>query len=87
MPDGDYAALRRAPAAPHVPRRRDPRRRRATSLGRHDGVHRFTVGQRKGLGLSSPHPLYVVGIDAAAQTVTVGPREALERTTLDGVAR
>jgi tRNA-specific 2-thiouridylase len=51
-------------------------------VGRHDGVHRFTVGQRKGLGLSSPIKLYVVGIDAAAKTVTVGPREALERTTL-----
>ncbi len=51
-------------------------------IGRHEGVHRFTVGQRKGLGLSSPIQLYVVGIDAAAQTVTVGPREALERTTL-----
>ncbi len=52
-------------------------------MGRHDGVHRFTVGQRKGLGLSSPIKLYVVGIDAQAQTVTVGPREALERTTLN----
>ena len=51
-------------------------------LGRHDGVHRFTVGQRKGLGLSSPIPLYVVGIDAAANAVTVGPREALERIEL-----
>ncbi len=51
-------------------------------VGRHDGVHRFTVGQRKGLGLSSPIKLYVVGIDADAKTVTVGPREALERTTL-----
>jgi tRNA-specific 2-thiouridylase len=51
-------------------------------VGRHDGVHRYTVGQRKGLGLSSPIRLYVVGIDAAAQTVTVGPREALEQRTL-----
>ena len=51
-------------------------------VGRHDGVHRFTVGQRKGLGLSSPIPLYVVGIDAAAQTVTVGPRESLDRLEL-----
>jgi tRNA-specific 2-thiouridylase len=51
-------------------------------VGRHDGVHRFTVGQRKGLGLSSPIPLYVVGIDAAANAVTVGPREALERVEL-----
>jgi tRNA-specific 2-thiouridylase len=51
-------------------------------VGHHEGVHRFTVGQRKGLGLSSPIPLYVVGIDASAQTVTVGPKAALERTTL-----
>lgn len=52
-------------------------------LGRHAGIHRFTVGQRKGLGLSSAIPLYVVGIDAEAQTVTVGPRAALERVSLD----
>jgi len=52
-------------------------------VGKHEGVHRFTVGQRKGLGLSSTIPLYVVGIDAAAQTVTVGPRSALERWLLD----
>jgi tRNA-specific 2-thiouridylase len=51
-------------------------------VGKHDGVHRFTVGQRKGLGLSSPIPLYVVGIDAGANTVTVGPRQALERYEL-----
>jgi tRNA-specific 2-thiouridylase len=51
-------------------------------VGRHDGVHRFTVGQRKGLGLSSRIPLYVVGIDAGEKTVTVGPKEALERNTL-----
>jgi tRNA-specific 2-thiouridylase len=53
-----------------------------TVMGHHDGVHRFTVGQRKGLGLSSPIKLYVVGIDATAKTVTVGPREALEQSSL-----
>jgi tRNA-uridine 2-sulfurtransferase len=51
-------------------------------VGRHSGVHRFTVGQRKGLGLSSPIPLYVVGIDAEENAVTVGPKDALERRTL-----
>jgi tRNA-specific 2-thiouridylase len=51
-------------------------------VGQHTGVHRFTVGQRKGLGLSSPIPLYVVGIDAADGAVTVGPREALDRREL-----
>jgi tRNA-specific 2-thiouridylase len=51
-------------------------------VGRHHGVHRFTIGQRKGLGLSSPIPLYVVDIDADSNSVTVGPRDALERTSL-----
>lgn len=51
-------------------------------VGAHGGVHRFTVGQRKGLGLSAGVPLYVVAIDASKQEVTVGPREALARDTL-----
>ena len=52
------------------------------SVGEHDGVHRFTVGQRKGLGLSSSIPLYVVRIDAGTNAVTVGPRGALEKREL-----
>jgi tRNA-specific 2-thiouridylase len=51
-------------------------------LGRHEGVHRFTIGQRKGLGLSAGVPLYVVEIAASDRRVVVGPRDALERTTL-----
>jgi tRNA-specific 2-thiouridylase len=51
-------------------------------LARHGGVHHFTVGQRKGLGVSSAIPLYVVDIDAGSQAVTVGPRQALERREL-----
>jgi tRNA-uridine 2-sulfurtransferase len=50
-------------------------------VGHHQGIHRFTVGQRKGLRLSSPVPLYVVNIDADTSTVTVGPRAELEKTT------
>lgn len=46
-------------------------------LGRHEGVLRYTVGQRKGLGLSTPEPLYVLRLDADAARVIVGPREAL----------
>jgi tRNA-specific 2-thiouridylase len=51
-------------------------------VGRHQGVHHFTVGQRKGLGLPSPIPLYVVGIDAGSNAITVGPRGALEKREL-----
>lgn len=45
-------------------------------VGHHDGVHRFTVGQRRGLGVSAPEPLYVTGIDAARGEVRVGPKAA-----------
>ena len=58
-----------------------------TVVGRHEGVHRFTVGQRKGLGLSSPIPLYVVGIDADANSVTVGPRGRARADRAHGVGR
>jgi tRNA-uridine 2-sulfurtransferase len=78
--DGDHAAfLERQGANVQPGQIRDVN---GEVVGRHDGVHRFTVGQRKGLGLSSPIPLYVVGIDASARTVTVGPRESLERVSL-----
>ncbi|MFG1401923.1 tRNA 2-thiouridine(34) synthase MnmA [Xanthobacter sediminis] len=46
-------------------------------LGRHRGVMHYTIGQRKGLGIASSDPLYVVGIDAVRREVRVGPREAL----------
>ncbi len=46
-------------------------------LGRHDGIIHFTVGQRRGLGIATGSPLYVVRLDAAARRVVVGPREAL----------
>jgi tRNA-uridine 2-sulfurtransferase len=49
-------------------------------LGHHDGIHHYTVGQRKGLRLSAGVPLYVVRIDAERDEVMVGPRHALEQT-------
>src|SRR5438105_816636 len=50
-------------------------------LGEHGGVHRFTVGQRKGLGVSHKLPLYVAALDADRQRVVVGPREDVARTS------
>ena len=83
VPDGNHAAfVERQGMAAAMKRGGAIRDVTGRVVGRHDGVHRFTVGQRKGLGLSSPIPLYVVGLDADANTVTVGPHEALERTTL-----
>jgi tRNA-specific 2-thiouridylase len=51
-------------------------------LGRHDGISNFTVGQRKGLGVSSPSPLYVLQIDPASHRVTVGADAELATRTL-----
>jgi tRNA-specific 2-thiouridylase len=51
-------------------------------LGRHEGIFNFTVGQRKGLGVSSPSPLYVLNIDPASHRVTVGADEELATRTL-----
>jgi tRNA-specific 2-thiouridylase len=47
-------------------------------LGRHEGILRYTVGQRRGIGVACGEPLYVVGLDAGKARVIVGPREALE---------
>jgi tRNA-specific 2-thiouridylase len=51
--------------------------RAGTVLGRHSGHERFTVGQRRGLGVSGPAPLYVLSKDAARNRVVVGPRSQL----------
>jgi tRNA-uridine 2-sulfurtransferase len=51
--------------------------RRGAVLGEHSGAHTYTVGQRHGLGISAPEPLYVLATDVHANTVTVGPRSAL----------
>jgi tRNA-specific 2-thiouridylase len=77
--DGDYASFvaRRAPDAARPGVIADAAGR---VLGQHDGIHRFTVGQRKGLRLSTSEPLYVLALDAPARRVVVGPRASLERT-------
>lgn len=76
VPSGNYAALveKLRPEATHpgIIRHLDGR-----ELGRHEGIIRYTVGQRKGLGISAREPLYVVQIDAKAAEVIVGPRSAL----------
>jgi tRNA-specific 2-thiouridylase len=48
-------------------------------LGKHDGIEFYTIGQRKGLGISSPKPLYVVELDAVNNRVVVGDESALDR--------
>ncbi|HEV2799581.1 MAG TPA: tRNA 2-thiouridine(34) synthase MnmA [Pyrinomonadaceae bacterium] len=82
VPDGDYAGFidryleaedetRRLPAAGEIV---DTAGR---VLGEHQGVHRYTVGQRRGIGISRPLPLYVVKVDAESRQVVVGESEEL----------
>ena len=79
IPDHDYARFvgERTPAAGGAILSED-----GHVLGRHDGIHRYTVGQRKGLGLSTGSPLYVLELRPADRQVIVGPRTSLEKTTL-----
>jgi tRNA-specific 2-thiouridylase len=46
-------------------------------LGRHEGVHHYTIGQRKGIGVSAPYPLYVVALDVGRNQVIVGDRASV----------
>ena len=84
VPDGDYAAFIRRytgksyPDGPFVTTRGE-------IIGRHRGIIHYTVGQRKGLGISSDRPLYVQSIDAAKNTVVLGENRELFGTELNAV--
>jgi tRNA-specific 2-thiouridylase len=79
VPDGDYAGFmtkslgetRGTASGPFETA--DGRR-----LGTHRGIIHYTVGQRRGLGISAPEPLYVLAIDAERNAVILGPKHALE---------
>jgi tRNA-specific 2-thiouridylase len=85
VPGGDYAAfmdayLRSKGIQPAETEGRIVDRE-GRERGRHTGAHRFTVGQRKGLGIAAAEPLYVIATDAAAKTVTVGSNDDLLRAS------
>ena len=81
VPDGDFGAfLERYTQKPLPPG--DILDRSGNILGRHRGAARYTLGQRKGLGVAAGSPLYVCGKSMANNTVTLGPEEALYTTAL-----
>ncbi|MBU6166211.1 MAG: tRNA 2-thiouridine(34) synthase MnmA [Alphaproteobacteria bacterium] len=89
VPGGDYAAVVER-IRPELAQPGDIIDEQGRVLGRHAGIHRFTVGQRRGLDIGGQaQPLYVIGIDAARQAVIAGPRAALAvaAARLDGVNR
>ena len=78
VPDGDYARIVKSVRPDGVRPGAIVHAESGAVLGRHEGVIHFTVGQRRGLEIGGqPEPLYVVGIDAAAAEVRVGPRRLL----------
>jgi tRNA-specific 2-thiouridylase len=78
VPNGDYAGVIKR-LRPDCSLPGDILHMDGTLLGQHQGVLHYTVGQRRGLGVATGDPLYVVSIDADAGHVIVGPKEALAR--------
>ena len=83
VPNGDYAAFMSAYLKETGVAEQETRGRIVTTggrkLGEHAGVHHFTVGQRKGLGIATGEPLYVIATDPASQRVVVGGNDELLR--------
>jgi tRNA-specific 2-thiouridylase len=86
VPNGDYAAFIdayfREQGIEPARTRGEIVTRQGKILGEHAGVHRFTVGQRKGLGIAAREPLYVIQTDPASQRVVVGTDDDLLRSEL-----
>ncbi len=82
VPDDDYLGFVRA-RRPGLDTAGDLVDEDGTVLGRHRGIEGFTIGQRRGLGVAVGSPRYVVQIEPASKTVTVGRREALDKAGLE----
>jgi tRNA-uridine 2-sulfurtransferase len=81
VPDGKYADLI-LKLRPDAAEAGDIVHLDGRTLGRHEGIIHFTIGQRRGLGIAEGEPLFVVKLDAATKRVIVGPREALRQTDI-----
>jgi tRNA-specific 2-thiouridylase len=82
VPDGDYSGfidryLDSEGATAHGPPAGEIVDARGAVVGTHTGIHRYTIGQRRGIGIASDRPLYVLGIDAEKNQVTVGDQDQL----------
>jgi tRNA-specific 2-thiouridylase len=82
VPDGDYAGfidryLEAEGEAARLPGAGEIVNARGERIGAHQGIHRYTVGQRRGIGISSERPLYVISIDAPRNRVVVGEQDEL----------
>ena len=81
VPDGDYARFMEDFTGKHYPAG-DFLDENGKKVGTHNGAVRYTIGQRKGLGVAMAHPVYVTGVDTANNTVHLGEAEDLTATAL-----
>ena len=82
VPDGNYAGfidryLEAENATERLPGAGEIVNAAGQVIGKHEGIHRYTVGQRRGIGIADERPLYVISIDAANNRVTAGSAEEL----------
>ena len=82
VPDGDYKVFLQAFCGADLPGAGDIVDGEGRPVGRHGGAWRYTIGQRRGLGIAAAAPLYVVDLDGPANRVVVGPKE---QTLADGL--
>ncbi len=87
VPNGNYAqfleAYTKAEGAPIAEGEGEIVNTDGAVIGKHSGVHNYTVGQRKGLGLSTGKAVYVVSIESASNRIVTGDDEALRKTTFE----
>ena len=81
IPDDDYVAVLEK-RCPELIRKGNIIDSSGKVLGEHNGVHRFTIGQRRGLRVAMGKPYYVTKIDAESNTVTLGPKEEVMKNKL-----
>jgi tRNA-uridine 2-sulfurtransferase len=82
VPDGDYAGfidryLTAGNQTDQIPGQGELVDTQGRVVGKHEGIHRFTIGQRRGIGIAAERPLYVISIDAPSKRVVVGSAEEL----------
>ncbi|HSS22628.1 MAG TPA: tRNA 2-thiouridine(34) synthase MnmA [Pyrinomonadaceae bacterium] len=85
VPDGDYAGfidryLAAEDEADRLPGAGEIVDTTGVVLGQHSGIHRYTIGQRRGIGIAAEQPLYVVNIETARNRVVVGKQDGLLRS-------
>jgi tRNA-uridine 2-sulfurtransferase len=82
VPDGDYAGfidryLQAEDCVERLPGSGEIVDTNGRTIGTHAGIHRYTIGQRRGIGIADERPLYVISVDAPTNRVTVGSQEEL----------